>query len=85
MCGFFIDSFLFTTLLGAAVLIFGMHLYQWMKAKNGGHAHFPFEKVVVPVLLVLVTSVLIAYFPVCNCAKGEGIVPVTADVVPSFD
>lgn len=82
---FFIDSFLFTTLLGAVVLIFGMHLYQWMKAKNGGHAHFPFEKVVVPVLLVLVTSVLIAYFPVCNCAKGEGVVPVTADVVPSFD
>ncbi len=81
---FFIDSFLFTTILGAVVLILGMHFYQWMKAKNGGHAHFPFEKVVVPVLAVLLTSVIIAYYPVCNCSKGETI-PVTADVIPSFD
>ena len=81
----FIDSFLFTTFLGAGVLILSMHLYQWMKARNGGHAHFPFEKVVVPVLLVLITSVLIAYFPVCNCSRSSGITPVSEDVIPSFD
>ncbi len=81
---FYVDSFLFTTLLGAVMLIFGMNFYQWMKAKNGGHAHFPFEKVVVPVLLVLLTSVMIAYYPVCNCSKG-GVVPVSEDVIPSFD
>lgn len=82
---FYMDSFLFTTLLGAAVLIFSMHFYAWMKAKNGGHAHFPFEKVVVPIVLVLATSVLIAYYPICNCARSSGAVPVTADIVPGFD
>ena len=52
---FYIDSFLFTTLLGAASLVLGLHLYAWMKKKNGGHAHFPFEKVFVPVFLVFLT------------------------------
>ena len=41
---FYMDPFLFCTLLGAAILIYSSVFYQWMKAKNGGHAHFPFEK-----------------------------------------
>ena len=63
----YIDSFLFTTILGAVTFILAMNFYEWMKKKNGGHAHFPFEKVVVPVLAVLIVSLLFNYFPLCNC------------------
>ena len=62
----YIDSFLFTTILGAITFISAMNFYEWMKKKNGGHAHFPFEKVVVPVLSVLIVS-LFNYFLLCNC------------------
>ncbi|MDR2901850.1 MAG: hypothetical protein LBU87_01910 [Lactobacillales bacterium] len=66
----YIDSFLFANILGALALIIGNALYQWMKAKNGGHAHFPFEKVVIPVVLILLVSLMFHFFPICNCG-GE--------------
>lgn len=53
---FYLDPFLFCTLLGAAILIYSSMFYQWMKAKNGGHAHFPFEKVVLPIVVLALTS-----------------------------
>ena len=40
--------------------------YQWMKAKNGGHAHFPFEKVVLPVLALALLSIYFNYYPLSN-------------------
>lgn len=63
---FYLDPFLFSTILGALVLIFSSEFYQWMKARNGGHAHFPFEKVVVPVLALTLVSVYFNYYPLCQ-------------------
>lgn len=65
---FFMDPFLFSVLLGAATLILSNRFYQWMKMKNGGHAHFPFEKVAVPVLTLLLLSLYFNYYPLCNKA-----------------
>ena len=60
---FFLDPFLFSVILGALTLILSNHFYQWMKKKNGGHAHFPFEKVVLPVvILFLLSCVKIRHF-----------------------
>lgn len=67
----FIDSFLLTNIIGALTLIASMHLYAWMKEKNGGHAHFPFEKVVVPLAAVFLVSLVFHYFPICNCGADE--------------
>lgn len=53
---FYMDPLLFSTLLGAFVFIYVSKFYQWMKARNGGHAHFPFEKVVLPVAALLALS-----------------------------
>lgn len=64
----YIDSFLLSNILGALVFIGGINFYAWMKAKNGGHAHFPFEKVVVPVLCTALLSVLFYFYPLCDCA-----------------
>ena len=54
----FIDSFLFSIVVGSLVLYSSMKLYAYMKNKNNGHAHFPYEKVVLPIFLLLVTSLI---------------------------
>ena len=65
---FYLDPFLFSTMVGALVMYYSSEFYQWMKMKNGGHAHFPFEKVVVPVVALLLVSVYFNYFPLCQTA-----------------
>jgi hypothetical protein len=68
---FYLDSLLFSTLLGAFTFIYVSKFYQWMKAKNGGHAHFPFEKVVLPVLALALLSVYFNYYPLTNNAASK--------------
>ncbi len=63
----YIDSFLLAALCGAAAHIIGVNLYGWMKEKNGGHAHFPFEKVVVPVLLDALVCWIFWQTNLCEC------------------
>lgn len=68
---FYIDPFLFSTILGALVFIYSSEFYQWMKAKNGGHAHFPFEKVVVPVAALALLSTYFYYYPLCQNTAAD--------------
>ncbi|MBR4891851.1 MAG: hypothetical protein IKZ34_01550 [Alphaproteobacteria bacterium] len=57
ICGSFVmDPVLFGTICGALLFILTSKLYQWMKNKNGGHAHFPFEKVVLPIVVLALAS-----------------------------
>ncbi len=57
ICGMFtMDPVLFGTICGALIFIGTGKLYQWMKVRNGGHAHFPFEKVVLPIVALLLAS-----------------------------
>ena len=81
----YMDYFLFTGLLGAGALIFGVNFYAWMKAKNGGHAHFPFEKVVVPIALLALINLVMVYYPICDCDTKNVSSAVSVDDVPSFD
>lgn len=66
-----IDPFLFAAICGALVLHYSFAFYQWMKMKNGGHAHFPFEKVVVPVVVLALTSWLFADLQLCAPALPD--------------
>lgn len=66
---FYLDPFLFSTLAGALLMVLSADFYQWMKAKNGGHAHFPFEKVVVPVAALALLSAYFYYNPICQRAN----------------
>lgn len=63
---FYLDPFLFSVILGAVILVASSAFYQWMKAKNGGHAHFPFEKVAVPVVALALASLYFYYYPLCQ-------------------
>lgn len=51
-----IDSFLLSIIAGTLTLFIGVMIYRKMKEKNGGHAHFPFEKVVLPIVSLFVVS-----------------------------
>ena len=62
---FYIDPFLFCGIVGALILIYSSVFYQWMKAKNGGHAHFPFEKVVLPIAALALASYAVDYVQLC--------------------
>lgn len=53
----FIDSFLLSIIIGSTILFSSTKIYQFMKAKNG-KAHFPFEKVVLPIVSLFITSIL---------------------------
>lgn len=59
----YMDTFLFSAILGAFIFIFAEKLYDYLKQKNGGHAHFPFEKVVLPMALLGIASLYFTYFP----------------------
>ncbi|MBO7484175.1 MAG: hypothetical protein J6T55_03545 [Alphaproteobacteria bacterium] len=65
----YIDSFLLATLCGALAHIGGVHLYAWMKEKNGGHAHFPFEKVLVPILCDALVCYIFWGTSLCDCQE----------------
>lgn len=51
-----IDAFLFSIIIGALIIPFSDKFYLYLKAKNGGHAHFPFEKVFIPVIILGLVS-----------------------------
>ena len=57
----YIDPILFGALVGMVVFILVEKLYEWMKRKNGGHAHFPFERVILPVVALALCSWLICF------------------------
>lgn len=61
---FYMDVILFGAILGMLIYVFSQKLYQRMKAHNGGHAHFPFEKVVLPLVLLFAASLYLTYFPI---------------------
>ncbi len=57
-----IDGFLVSMFAGAVTFDVSQYFYQYLKAKNNGHAHFPFEKVVMAVLFLFIVSFLFKYF-----------------------
>lgn len=65
----YMDPFLFSAIAGALVFIWSSEFYQWMKRKNGGHAHFPFEKVAVPVAALALVSWYFSYIQLCSPAN----------------
>lgn len=60
----YIDTFLLASFTGAFLYIFSQKFYLWMKKKNGGHAHFPFEKVVLPLVMLFGASLVLNYYPI---------------------
>lgn len=83
---FYLDPFLFCAIAGFLILIYSSVFYQWMKAKNGGHAHFPFEKVVLPIALLTIASYAVDYYNFCQPQQNiEQTLSVPADGSDIYD
>lgn len=51
-----IDKLMLGIIVGSVFFGFVAILYKYMKMKNGGKAHFPFEKVVLPISTLIILS-----------------------------
>lgn len=58
LCFCRIDKLLFGIIAGSISFWFGASWYFYLKEKNGGRAYFPFQKVVMPILPILILSIL---------------------------
>jgi hypothetical protein len=52
------DKLLLGIVEGTAVFYFGTRLYEFLKERNGGKAHFPYEKVVFPVASLIIFTII---------------------------
>jgi hypothetical protein len=57
----FLDKLSLGTIIGSVAFWFGVEFHNHLKEKNNGKVYFPFQKVVVPVGVILILS-LIFYF-----------------------
>ena len=51
-----VDKLVVGAFVGSIIFILSVMLYSWLKKKDGGHAHFPMEKVVIPIVALLILS-----------------------------
>lgn len=57
-CGFHFDKLLLGIIAGSIGFWFGASWYFYLKEKNQGHAYFPFQKVVMPILPLIILSII---------------------------
>ena len=50
------DKLILGIIEGSAVFFFAAKLYEFLKERNNGRAHFPFEKIALPVIFLLFFS-----------------------------
>lgn len=57
-CGCGIDKLLVGLTGGAIAFWFGAVWYEYLKERNNNKAHFPFQKVVMPILPIIILSII---------------------------
>jgi len=58
LCACGLDKLLFGIIAGSLAFWFGVSWYFHLKEKNNGHAYFPFQKVVMPILPLIILSII---------------------------
>ncbi|MBU4348257.1 hypothetical protein KJ671_02000 [Patescibacteria group bacterium] len=56
------DNLLIGIIIGSAGFYFGASWYNFLKEKNNGHAYFPFQKVAMPIGILIILTVIIYLF-----------------------
>jgi len=57
-CGFYLDKLLLGIIIGGSAFYFAASWYEYLKEKNNGRAYFPYQKIVMPVGLLLLLSLI---------------------------
>ena len=58
LCACGLDKLLFGIIAGSLAFWFGASWYFYLKEKNNGHSYFPFQKVVMPILPLIILSII---------------------------
>ena len=58
LCSCANDLLLIGIIQGSATFFFAAALYEYLKEKNNGRAHFPYEKVAIPILFLVLFTVV---------------------------
>jgi hypothetical protein len=58
ICACGLDKLVIGILVGSVAFWFGASWYYQLKEQNGGHAYFPFQKVVMPISPLIIMSIL---------------------------
>lgn len=59
LCGCkYFDKLLISIIVGSAGFWCSASWYFWLKEKNNGHAYFPYQKVVMPVVTLIILSII---------------------------
>lgn len=58
LCFCHLDKILFGIIVGSVAFWCGASWYSYLKEKNKGHAYFPFQKVLMPTLPLIILSIL---------------------------
>lgn len=53
-----IEKLIFGIIAGSAVFLLSVYLHNFLKSKNQGKSYFPYQKVAIPVLLLIITSLI---------------------------
>lgn len=61
-CYWILDGFLFWAIIGGLVYVVSQKIYEYMKRHNNNHAHFPFEKVVLALVMLFITSWIVSRY-----------------------
>ncbi len=56
-----VNKLLLGIIIGGVFFYGTERLYDWMKKNNNNHAYFPFQKVVMPVVVILIWSLVFYY------------------------
>lgn len=56
---FGIDKIVFGTAVGTVIFLLSYWLHMYLKKKNNGKSFFPYQKVVLPVVILILTSLII--------------------------
>jgi hypothetical protein len=53
-----VDKILFGSISGTVVLSASLLLHNWLKSKNGNKSYFSYQKVVIPILALILNSLI---------------------------
>lgn len=56
-----IDKILLGILIGSILFFSGARLYEYLKKRNNGRAYFPFQKVAMPIVPLIIASIIFYY------------------------
>jgi len=59
-----IDKLLIGIILGSIGFLGGVKIYDYLKKKNNNRAHFPFQKVVMPILPLVILSIIFYFITI---------------------